>query len=146
MFCTREMQETFLNNTRRMRYTANKITIREGDRTEERAAAWEAATERVSEAVLLCHPRAARSVLIFPYASDEFWVGCVTQVPPEELGAGGDGAEMSHVPLAFLSGALKGSQRSWSVVDKETCAIESTFLRLTYMFWDGRCSHILQPS
>lgn len=64
-------------------------------------------TKKVAEAVPL-HAREDRQVLIFLHVSDRFWGSCVTQVSLEELNAGGPVADMSHEPLAFLSGGIQG--------------------------------------
>ena len=40
--------------------------------------------------------------------------------------------DMTHEPLAFLSGTFKGSQMHWSTIDKEEFAIVSTFRRLEH--------------
>ena len=44
---------------------------------------------------------------------------CFTQVPEEEFRSGVALENMSHEPLAFLSGSFKGSQLRWATVDKE---------------------------
>ena len=83
-------------------------------------------------------------VLMFPDASDLFWGCCLTQVPNEELGAGLSFMDMSHGPLAFLSGVFRGSQLCWSTVDKESFANLSAFQRVPYLLSDGSnifCDH-----
>ena len=45
--------------------------------------------------------------------------------------------DMSHEPLAFLSGSFKGSHLRWATVDKEGFAIVSTFRRLEHLLWNG---------
>ena len=40
--------------------------------------------------------------------------------------------DMTHEPLAFLSGTFKGSQMRWATIDKEGFAIVSTFRRLEH--------------
>ena len=54
----------------------------------------------------------------------------MTQVPEEEFHSGVALENMSHEPLAFLSGSFKGSQSRWATVDKEGFAIVKTFRRL----------------
>ena len=51
----------------------------------------------------------------------------LTQVPEEEFRSGVTLENMSHEPLAFLSGSFKGSQLRWATVDKEGFAIVNTF-------------------
>ena len=51
---------------------------------------------------------------------------------------------MSHEPLAFVSGAFRGSQLCWPTVDKESFAILSAFQRVPYLLWKGSeifCDH-----
>ena len=55
---------------------------------------------------------------------------CFAQVPEEVFRSGVALENMSHVPLAFLSGCFKGSQLRWATVDKEGFAIVKTFRRL----------------
>ena len=40
--------------------------------------------------------------------------------------------DMTHEPLAFLSGTFKGSQMRWATIDKYGFAIVSTFRRLEH--------------
>ena len=56
---------------------------------------------------------------------------------PEEFRSGVALENMSHEPLAFLSGSFKGSQVRWATVDKEGSAIVNTFRRLEYVLWGG---------
>ena len=44
---------------------------------------------------------------------------------------------MSHEPLASLSGSFKGSELRWATVDKEGFAIVNIFRRLEYLLWGG---------
>ena len=77
-------------------------------------------------------------------ASDLFWGCCLTQLPKEELVAGLSFMDMSHEPLAFLSGMFRRSQLCWPTVDKESFAILSAFQRVPYLLWDGSnifCDH-----
>lgn len=74
----------------------------------DRAAAWEAATERVAEAVPLHHPREDRQVLIFLILRDRFEGSCVTGDAGRDERKRARG-EVSHEALAFLSGTFKGS-------------------------------------
>ena len=64
---------------------------------------------------------------MFSDASDFHWGSCFTQVPEEEFRSGVALQNMSHEPLAFLSGSFKGSQLGWATVDKEGFAIVNTF-------------------
>ena len=45
--------------------------------------------------------------------------------------------DMTHEPLAFLSGTYKGSQMRWATIDEEGFAIVSTFRRLEHFLWNG---------
>ena len=51
----------------------------------------------------------------------------MTQVPKEELMAGLSFMDMSHEPLAFLSGVFRGSQLCWHMANKESSAFLSAF-------------------
>ena len=45
--------------------------------------------------------------------------------------------DMTHEPLAFLSGTFKGSQMPWATIDKEGFGIVSTFRRVEHFSWNG---------
>ena len=66
---------------------------------------------------------------MFPDASERHWVRFVTQVPDAEMDQNLPVENMTHEPLAFLSGTFKGSQMRWATNDKEGFAIVSTFRR-----------------
>ena len=74
---------------------------------------------------------------MFPYASELFMGCCVTQVPREEMDSGVPVEEMSHEPLGFVTGAFRGFQLNWSIVDKEGFAIVAAIRRLEYLIWGG---------
>ena len=44
--------------------------------------------------------------------------------------------DMTHEPLAFLSGTYKGSQMRWATIDNDGFAIVSTFRRLEHFLWN----------
>ena len=118
------------------RVERNRV-IQEDVWTAERVRAWRAAQDLVAQAVPLYHPRPGCVVLMFPDASDFHWGSFFTQVPEEEFRSGVALENMSHEPLAFLSGSFKGSQLRWATVDKEGFAIVNTFRRLEYLLWGG---------
>ena len=58
-------------------------------------------------------------------------------MPEEEFRSGVALENMSHEPVAFLSGSCKGSQLRWATVDKGVFAFVNTFRRLEYLLWGG---------
>ena len=58
-------------------------------------------------------------------------------MPEEEFRRSVALENMSHEPLAFLSGSFKGSQLRWATVDNEGFAIVNTFRSLEYLLWGG---------
>ena len=58
-------------------------------------------------------------------------------MPEEEFRRGVALKNMSHEPLAFLSGSFKDSQLRWASVDKEGFASVNTFRRLEYLVCGG---------
>ena len=60
----------------------------------------------------------------------------LTEVPEEDFRSGVALENMSHEPLAFLSGSFKGSQLRWVTVDKEGLAIVNTF---QHSYAQGEC-------
>ena len=141
----RALMELKLQGTNRTKRVASRRALVVDDWTPEREAAWEVSREMLmhSEELSFWRPEACR-VLMFPDASDLFWGCCLTQVPKEELVQDLGVVDMSHEPLAFLSGAFRGSQLCWPTVDKESFAILSAFQRVPYLLWEGSeifCDH-----
>ena len=131
------LEELMAGASRRTKRVARNRVIKEDAWTEDRVRAWRAAQDLVAQAVPLHHPRPGCVVLMFPDASDLHWGSFLTQVPEEEFRRGVALEDMSHEPLAFLSGSFKGSQLRWATVDKEGFAIVNTFRRLEYLLWGG---------
>ncbi|CAM9776668.1 unnamed protein product [Ascophyllum nodosum] len=131
----RALMEHRLKGTSRMKESRRALT--DGDWTPERVEAWDNSRNMLMNAVELSfqQPNNCR-VLMFPDASDLFWGCCLTQVPKEELVAGSSFMDLSHEPLAFLSGVFRGSQLCWPTVDKESFANVSAFQRVPYLLWD----------
>ena len=126
------LKQLMAGASRRTKRVARNRVIQEDAWTAERVRAWRAAQDLVAQAVPLYHPRPGCVVLMFPDASDFHWGSFLTQVPEEEFRSGVALENMSHEPLAFLSGSFKGSQLRWATVDKEGFAIVNTFRRLEY--------------
>ena len=141
----RALVEHRLKGTSRTKRVASRRALTDGDWTPERGEAWDNSREMLMNAVDLSFRRPDDCrVLMFPDASDLFWGCCLTQVPKEELVAGLSFMDMSHEPLAFLSGVFRGSQLCWPTVDKESFAILSAFQSVPYLLWDGSnifCDH-----
>ena len=105
--------------------------------TEGRLKAWADVQDLVAHAVTLHHPRPGHQVLVFPDASECHWGSFVTKVPDAEMDQTLPVEDMTHEPLAFLSGTFKGSQMPWATIDKEGFAIVSTFRRVEHFLWNG---------
>ena len=132
------MEHIIAGASRRTKRAARNRVVQEDTWTAERVRAWCAAQDLVAQAVPLYHSRPGCVVLMFPDASDFHWGSFLTQVPEEESRSGVALENMSHEPLAFLSGSFKGSQLRWAAtVDKEGFAIVNTFRRLEYLLWGG---------
>ena len=116
---------------------AKKHAIPRAAWTEGRLKAWGDAQDLVAHAVTLHHPRPGCQVLVFPGASECHWGSFVTQVPDAEIDQNLPVDDMTHEPLAFLSGTLKGSQIRWATIDEEEFAIVSTFRRLAHFLLNG---------
>ena len=136
----------FLQATNWMRLSLpSRRALTDGGWTPELVDAWDNSCEMLMDAVELSFRRPDDCrVLMFPDASDRFGGCCLTQMPKEELVAGLPFMDMSHEPLAFLSGVFRGSQLCWPSVDKEFFAILSAFQRVPLLLWDGSnvfCDH-----
>ena len=92
--------------------------------------AWVDAQDLVAHAVTLYHPRPGCQVLMFPDASECHWGSFATQVPDAEMDQNLPVEDMTHEPLAFLSGTFEGGQMRWATIDKEGFTIVSTFRHL----------------
>ncbi|MFO0007084.1 MAG: RNase H-like domain-containing protein, partial [bacterium] len=58
---------------------------------------------------------------LFTDASDTHWGVVLTQIPCDDKYK--EFENQAHEPLLFLSGTFRGSQLSWSVIEKETWPI-----------------------
>ena len=121
------LEQLMAGASRRTKRVASNRVIQEDAWTAERVRAWRAAQDLVAQAVPLYHPRPGCVVLMFPDASDFHWGSFFTQVPEEEFRSGVALENMSHEPLAFLSGSFKGSQLRWATVDKQGFANREHF-------------------
>ena len=134
----RALIEHRLKGSSRTKIVASWRALMDGDWTPERVEARDNSREMLMNAVELSFRRPGDCrVLMFPDASDLFWGCCLTQVPKEKLVAGLSFMDMSHEPLAFLSGVFRGSQLCWPTVHKKSFAILSAFQRVPYLLWDG---------
>ena len=103
------LEQLMAGASRRTKRVARNRVIQDNVWTEERVRAWRAAQDLVAQAVPLYHPRPGCVVLMFPDSSDFHWESFFTQVPEEKFRSGVALENMSHEPLALLSGSFKGS-------------------------------------
>ena len=105
----RALMEHRLKGTSRTKSVASRRALTYDDWTPEWVDAWDNSREMTMNAVemSLRRPDDCR-VLMFPDASDLYWGHCLTQVPKEELLERLSFMDLSHEPLAFLSGAFRG--------------------------------------
>ena len=100
------LEEHLAGARRRTKRVESNRVISAGDWTSRLIWTWGAAQDLVAHAVALSHPKAGWTVLLFPGAPDEHWGRFLTQVPKEELDSGVSVEDMTHEPLAFLSGTF----------------------------------------
>ena len=131
------LEELMAGAARRTKRLAKNRAIPPAVWTEGRLKAWSDAQDLAAHTVTLYHPRPGCQVLMFPDASECHWGSFVTQVPDAEMDQNLPVEDMTHEPLAFLSGTFKGSQMRWATIDKEGFAIVSTFRRLEHFLWNG---------
>ena len=108
------LEQLMAGASRITKRVARSRVIQEDAWTAEGVRAWRAAQDWVAQAVPLYHPRPGCVVLMFPGASDLHWRSFFTHVPEREFRRGVALENMSHEPLAFLSGSFKGSQLRWA--------------------------------
>ncbi|CAM9761791.1 unnamed protein product, partial [Sphacelaria rigidula] len=87
--------------------------------TEGRLQACAAAKDLMADAVTLLHPRSNCQVSMFPDTFECHWGSFVTQVHGAEMQQRLPVEDMTHEPLAFLSGDFKGSQMRWKYVVRQ---------------------------
>ena len=126
------LEELMTGAARRTKRVAKNRAIPPAAWTEGKFKAWADAQD-----IALYHPRPGCQVLMFPDASECHWDSFVTQVPDAEMDQILSVEDMTHEPLAFLSGTFKGSQMHGATIDKEGFAIVSTFRRLELFLWNG---------
>ena len=100
---------------------------------EESKAAFKGLKVAISSAVKLTLPDASCEFCLMTDASEDHWGAVLTQVNAEEFVSDVCVEDMQHQPLAFLSGTFRGSQKMWSIVDKEAFAIKQSFERLEHL-------------
>lgn len=99
--------------------------------TEERKKWFEQSKEMILHSVSQGHPNPEAEFCLFTDASDTHWGAVLVQIANFQVLE--DVLAQQVDPLAFLSGAFKGSQRNWSTVEKEAFAILEAVERLRYL-------------
>ena len=127
------LEELMVGAARRTKRVAKNRGIQPAAWTEDRQREWAEAKDLVAHAVTLFHPRPDCQVLMFPAASEFHWGSFVAQVPDADMQQWLPVEEMTHEPLACLSGSFKDSQMRWATIDKEGFAVVSTFRRLQHL-------------
>ena len=102
------LKEPMAAAARRPKRVAKNRAIPPAVWTEGRLKAWADAQDLAAHAVTLCHPRPGCQELMFPDASECHWGSFVTQVPDAEMDQNLRVEDMTHEPMAFLSGTFKG--------------------------------------
>ena len=85
----------------------------------------------VTRVVCLALPDDSKDLCLITDASDQFWAGVITMVPPEQMCL--PLQDRSHMPLLFMSGAFRGSSLNWSICDKEAAAIVFSCAKAEYL-------------
>lgn len=96
------------------------------DQTERQA--FRSCVEALARRVTLAHRDAKKRLCVYTDASDSFWSGIMTPVPPEDTTL--PHAEQRHEPLAYLSGRFTLQQARWSIFEKEAYAVLTTLQRM----------------
>jgi reverse transcriptase-like protein len=91
--------------------------ILQGGWTSEHTVCFSNIKEVLSRLITMAHVKADWRLCFFPDGSNGFWSVLLTQIPPEDMDL--DFSEQRHEPLAFISGAFKGSQLRWATIEKE---------------------------
>lgn len=94
----------------------------------------------LKRSVKLTFPKADKATCVFTDASDQFWAGVVTQIPPEQLGR--EPVQQEHQPLAFIGGQFSGAQLNWTTYEKEAYAIVKVFDKMDYALWGTANVHV----
>ena len=94
----------------------SKVGLRENGWNDKHEEALKKVQDALIAMIPLAHPRDDADVCVFTDASQDYWGSVITQVKPGELKK--TLQEQQHEPLAFLSGAFKGSSQRWAIVEK----------------------------
>lgn len=69
--------------------------------------------------VALAYPKEGWKMLVYPDASDLYWICFLAQVSPEDFNNGRAVEDMHHEPQVFLRAQVKRAQLRWPTMDKE---------------------------
>lgn len=94
-------------------------------------SAFKACIEALSTRVTLAHRDQSKRLCVYTDASDNFWSGIMTQIPPEDTSLHHN--KQRHDPLAFLSGRFDAQQARWSTLEKEAYAVLDTLQRMHWI-------------
>jgi hypothetical protein len=122
-----------LEGTKRNKGAAAGVKLMGEKWGEEEEQAWRQMKEMIKNAVEVSHLRKDYEMCLFTDASDECWGAILTQIREEDLGR--EWTEQRHEPLGFLSGEFKGSQKRWSVCDKEAFPIYNVTRKWEHMLF-----------
>ena len=99
---------------------------------DEHSIAFQALIDAIKNADTLAYPS---EDFLFTDASKNFWMIVITQIPVQDLPLAFK--DQSQQPLAFCSGAFKGSAANWSVPAKEAYPIQYAVRRFDYLLCTG---------
>lgn len=86
---------------------------------------------QINNLMIMALPNPSKVICVFTDASDKFYGGLVTQVPPSQLNL--PVKDQQHEPLGFSSGAFKGSQLRWGTPEKEGFAVVQVVRTFDYI-------------
>ena len=93
--------------------------------------AFNAIVSAITNSTKLAHPDPTWSTCVFTDASRTGWAGVITQRHPDDADL--PILQQRHRPLAFYSGAFRGAQLNYAILDQEAYAVISTLDKGAYL-------------
>lgn len=98
--------------------------------------AFHRAKSAIASQVMKVHLDPEKELCLFQDASQDAWSVMLTQIPEEDVVKPFE--KQRHEPVAFLSGAFKGSSRRWAIIDKEAYPIFMAVTKLRQFLFRER--------
>lgn len=100
---------------------------------DEHQDAFQSLVMAIKEQAVLATADPEKRLCLFADASEPYWSGVLTQSSNKDFKSGNPPQEWGHSPIAFVSGAFRGSSARWTMPEKESYAIVASVIRLSHI-------------